>query len=49
MILKFWKKDFPDKWQFLNKKLTYPYQYFISTDDYKKPVNKLKKMNSSVN
>ena len=37
------KKEFPDKWQYLNKKLAYPYQYFISIDDYKKPVNDLKK------
>ena len=37
------KKEFPDKWQFLNKKLAYPYQYFNSIDDYKKPVNNLKK------
>ena len=37
------KKEFPDKWQYLNKKLAYPYQYFNSIDDYKKPVNNLKK------
>ena len=37
------KKEFPDKWQHLNKKLPYPYQYFNSIDDYKKPVNDLKK------
>ena len=37
------KKEFPDKWQHLNKKLAYPYQYFNSIDDYKKPVNNLKK------
>ena len=37
------KKEFPDKWQFLNKKLAYPYEYFNSIDDYKKPVNNLKK------
>ena len=36
------KKEFPDKWQYLNKKLAYPYQYFNSIDDYKKPVNDLK-------
>ena len=36
------KKEFPDKWQFLNKKLAYPYEYFNSIDDYKKPVNNLK-------
>ena len=37
------KKEFPDKWQFLNKKLAYPKEYFKSIDDYKKPVNNLKK------
>ena len=43
------KKDLPDKWQCLNKKLAYPYQFFNSIDDYKKLVNILKKKNSSVN
>ena len=37
------KKEFPDKWLYLNKKLAYPYQYFNSINDYKKPVNDLKK------
>ena len=37
------KKEFPDKWQHLNKKLAYPYQYFNSINAYKKPVNDLKK------
>ena len=37
------KKEFPDKWQYLNKTLAYPYEYFNSIDDYKKPVNDLKK------
>ena len=37
------KKDFSDKWQFLKKKLAYPYQYFNSIDDYQKPVDNLKK------
>ena len=37
------KKEFPDKWQYLNKKLAYPYQYFNSIDEYKKPVDNLKK------
>ena len=41
--LKILKKEFPDKWQYLNKKLAYPYQYFNSIDDYKKPVNDLKR------
>ena len=29
--------------EILTKKLAYPSEYFNSTDDYKKPVNKLKK------
>ena len=37
------RKEFPDKWQCLNKKLAYPYQYFNNIDDYQKPVNSLKK------
>ena len=37
------KKDFPDKWQYLNKKLAYPYQFFNSINDYQKPVDNLKK------
>ena len=32
------KEEFPDKWQYLNKKLAYPFEYFQSIDDYKKPV-----------
>ena len=39
------KKQFPDKWQFLNKKLAYPYEYFNDIEDYKKPVDNLKKEN----
>ena len=35
------KKEFPDEWQYLNKKLAYPYEYFNSIDDYKKPVHNL--------
>ena len=37
------KKEFPDKWQYLNKNLAYPYEYFNSFDDYKKPVDNLEK------
>ena len=37
------KKEFPDKWHYLNKKLAYPYQYFNSINDYQKPVDNLKK------
>ena len=39
------KKEFLDKWQYLNKKLAYPYEYFNSIDDYKKPVDNLKREN----
>ena len=37
------KTRFPDKWKFLTKKLAYPYDYFNSIEDYKKPVNNLEK------
>ena len=37
------KKEFLDKWQYLNKKLAYPYENFNSNDDYKKPVSNLKR------
>ena len=37
------KKEFPDKWQYLNKKLAYPYEYFNSIADYQKLVDNLKK------
>ena len=37
------KKEFPDKWQYLNKKLAYPYEHFNSINDYKKSVKDLKK------
>ena len=39
----FLKKEFPDKWQNLNKKIAYTYQYFISIDDNEKPVTTLEK------
>ena len=26
--IKFKKKEFPDNWELLNKKLAYPYEYF---------------------
>ena len=35
------KKEFPDNWKYLNKKLAYPNEFFKSIDDYKKPVNNL--------
>ncbi len=37
------KKEFPDKWHYLNKKLAYPFEYFNGINDYQKPVDKLKK------
>ena len=37
------RKEFPDKWHFLNKKLAYPYQYFNNFDDFQKPVNNFNK------
>ena len=37
------KKEIPDNWQYINKKLAYPYQYFSSIKDYQKPVDNLKK------
>ena len=36
-------KEFPDKWQFLNKELAYPFEYFNSIEGYQKPVDILKK------
>ena len=41
--LKILKTGSPDKWKYLTKKLAYPYEYYNSIDDYKKPVNKLEK------
>ena len=41
--LKRLKTGFPDKGKYLTKKLAYPYEYFNSMDDYKKPVNNLEK------
>ena len=37
------KKDFPDKWQYLNQNIAYPYENFSSVEDYQKPVDDLKK------
>ena len=37
------KKEFPDKWHYLNEKLAYPYEYFNNINDYQKPDNNLKK------
>ena len=41
--LKILKTGFPDKWKFLNKKLSYPFEYFDSIEDFQKPVDNLKK------
>ena len=41
--LKILKTGFRDKWKYLTKKLAYPYEYFNSIDDYKKPVDNCKK------
>ena len=35
------KKELPDKWQYLNKKLSDTYEYFNSIDDCQKPVDNL--------
>ena len=37
------KTGFPDKWNYLTKKLAYQYEYFNSIDDHQKPVDILKK------
>ena len=42
--LKILKTGFPDKWKNLTKKLAYPYENLNSIDDYKKPVENLKKI-----
>ena len=39
--LKSFKTGFPDKWRYLTKKLAYPYEYFNSIEDYKRPVDNL--------
>ena len=38
---KFLKKEFPDNWNILNKKLAYPYEDFNKLEDYQKPVDNL--------
>ena len=37
------KTGFPNKWKYLTKELAYPYEYFNSIENYKKPVNNLEK------
>ena len=41
--LKILKTGFPDMWNYLTKKLAYPYEFFNSIEDYQKPVDNLKK------
>ena len=41
--LKLLKTELPDKWKYLTENLAYIYEYFNSIDDYKKPVDNLKK------
>ena len=41
--LKNLKTEYPDKWEYLTKKVAYPYEYFNCFDDYQKPVDNLKK------
>ena len=43
--LKILKTEFPDKWKYLTKKLAYPFEYFNSIEDYKKPVDNLENKN----
>ena len=43
--LKILKTEFPDKWKYLTEKLAYPYEYFNSIEDYKKPVDNLENKN----
>ena len=40
--LKILKSGFPDKWNYLTKKLAYPFEFFNCIEDYKKPVYNLK-------
>ena len=35
--------EFSDKWEYLTKKLAYPFEYSICIDDYQRPVDNLKK------
>ena len=40
------RKEFLGKWEYLKKKIAYPYGFFNIIDDYQKPVGKLKKDDS---
>ena len=37
------KKEFPDNYELLNKKLAYPYEYFKNLEDYNKDISNLTK------
>ena len=37
------KKEFPDNWELLNKKLAYPYEYFKNLEEYNKDISTLTK------
>ena len=37
------KEEFPVKWQYINKNLAYPNEYFNSIGEYQKPIDNLKK------
>ena len=41
--LKLLKTEFPDKWEFLTKKMACPYEIFNCIEGYQKPVDNLKK------
>ena len=41
--LKILKSGFPVKWKYLTKKLAYPYDFFNCIEDYRKPIDNLKK------
>ena len=43
------QKTFPDRWEYLNKKLANPFEYLYSIDVSKKPANKLRTKTYSVN
>ena len=42
---KFLKREFPDKRDYLDKTLAYPYEHFDNIDDYQNPLDNLKKEN----
>ena len=40
--VKYFKTEFPEKWNYLTKNLAYPYEFFNCIEDYRKPVDNLK-------